>query len=267
MNSRQIRDIIVEFIKNKVKEEGFNKVVVGMSGGVDSSVVAKLAVESLGKNNVIGLLMPKNIIHDLDQDSENLAKSLHVTYYIISVYDIIDVNYFYHINAQSGHGDISNYRQGNIISRARMLLLHDIAMKDDALVIGTLDKTKFMLGSFTKCGVSGADFEPIIDLYKTEVLKLARFLELPDEIINKPQSYEKILGITHTDADKILWWLIEESYDPIKFVENMPNLTGIKDRKLLDRILSLISLNRHKRYLPEFLKIGNLDARRIRFNV
>ena len=287
MNSSQIKAIVVKFIRNKVSDSGLDGVVVGLSGGIDSAVVAKLAVEALGKKRVMGILIPENehVINDqpstpwLEQlhkdfkDAQLFAETIGITYHVIPLSTFLNPNYL-----RCWEGCIPNERQrlrvGNISARARMVILYDQAADRKSLVIGTTNKSELMLGYLTKYGDGGVDIEPIADLYKTEVFKLARYLNIPETIINKPpsanlwldQTDEAELGVSYSDADKILWWLIEEGYDPTRFVEDIPKLTGITDVRVLHKIIDLMSKNRHKRHMPETVKIGNLDMRRIRFN-
>lgn len=275
MNSKQIKDIIVKFIKNKVAEIGCDRVVIGLSGGIDSSVVATLAVEALGIDRVMGVLMPTSSYHkDADyKDAEDLARSLGIIYTSQPIDKFISDKVLYRIEQQTGDGKLSNIRKGNICARTRMMILYDTAMVNNAIVLGTTNKTELMLGYYTKYGDGGVDIEPIADIYKTEVFALAKYLNLSNNIIEKApsaglwegQTDEDELGMTYENIDKILWCIIEMNYDPTRFAKEMFKLTGIKDRKILDKVLSIMSKNRHKRYMPESVTVGNLDARKMNF--
>lgn len=249
MKCHEIKSIITKFIHDEVGETGRKNVVIGLSGGIDSSVVATLAVEALGKDRVIGILMPASHMSMLDDnytDAKNLAESLGIKYYTIPTYSLLTTC------------TLDKIRRGNILARVRMIILYDQAAAHDAIVLGTTNKTEMLLGYFTKYGDGGVDIEPIVDLYKTEVFKLARYIGVPEKIINKPpsadlwdgQTDEGELGLKYEEVDQILWWMDEEEYDIHELRDNLGKLTSVHDQKVLERILELMSKNYHKSHMP-----------------
>jgi len=270
MNCKEIENIITKFIRDEVEKTGLKNVVIGISGGIDSALVATLAVDSLGKGRVFGVLMPADktaIQSDNFKDAEQLAKKLDIEYSIIPVTEIINMEY--------AIGNIKAFtrelrlRWGNIKARARMTILYDQAMQRKAIVLGTTNKTEMLLGYFTKYGDGGVDLEPIADLYKTEVFRLAKYLGISDNIINKPpsadlwdgQTDEDELGIKYSELDQILWWLIEEDYDARELKRELNKLTSIKDDSIIEKVLTIMSKNYHKICMPKSCKIGNIDIR------
>lgn len=268
MICKEIKNIITKFIHDEVGKTGLKNVVIGLSGGVDSSVVATLAVKALGKDRVIGILMPATNFDMLNanyKDAQNLASSLDIKHITIPVSTIVNPYYLTFIEG----GQNGKLRIGNIRARSRMTILYDQAMTRNALVLGTTNKTEFLLGYFTKYGDGGVDIEPIADLYKTEVFKLARYINISDEIVNKPpsadlwdgQTDEEELGLKYSEADQILWWLIEEDYDALSLEANLERLTTISDKNLLGKLVYIMSKNHHKTHMPKSCRIGNIDIR------
>ncbi|MGB9595389.1 MAG: NAD(+) synthase [Candidatus Poribacteria bacterium] len=245
----RISEIIQRFIKDKIKELNKNGAIIGLSGGIDSAVVAKLAVESLGSDKVKALLLPER-----DTNKENMsdalafAKELKIdmfkvnitgilrqvgTYRIFFPYSLLpktikrklsDIQYkrlikmgfekvFLEILRGSENTDISKIRAylGSKV-RTRMVVTYFYADLWNLLVLGTVNKSELMLGYFIKYGDAGVDIAPIADLYKTEIFDFARFLKIPEKIINKAPSAdlspgitdEGSLGITYQSIDRIL---------------------------------------------------------------
>lgn len=206
---------ITDFIKDSFQKSGFTTAVLGLSGGVDSSVSFALTVQALGKENVYPVLLPfsslstSGVLDAMDVITLLGIPLNHVTR--IDIKSVVDA-------IASRDPSVDRVRKGNIMARIRMTYLFDEAKRRRALVVGTENKTEHMLGYFTRFGDEGSDIEPIRHLYKTHVFALAKTLGIPEKIITKPpsadlwpeQTDEKEFGFTYQDADEILYMLYEE---------------------------------------------------------
>ncbi|HLD33778.1 MAG TPA: NAD+ synthase [Candidatus Nanoarchaeia archaeon] len=198
---------IVRFIKKQI--EGAEGAVVGLSGGIDSSVVAALCVRALGKDKVVGIGMPARGItlrKDVD-DARSLAEQLGIRFYVYPVDGVVN-------ELQVLHTDLYNHSlaAANSKARARMMILYAYANIHDYRVAGTGNKSELGVGYFTKHGDGAADFLPIGNLYKYQVVELAKYLKIPESIIKKTpsaglwrgQTDETELGMTYDELDRIL---------------------------------------------------------------
>ena len=205
------RKWLVSFLKDEVvRRRGFNKGIVGLSGGVDSALTAFLATEALGKENVIGVRMPYRT-----SSPESLAHAqlvidkLGIPSVTIDISDAVD-GYLKQV------GDADPHRLGNVMARERMIVLFDLSAKHKALPLGTSNKSERLLGYFTWHGDDAPPVNPLGDLFKTQVWMLARHIGVPEEIVGKPatadlikgQTDEGDLGVSYLNADKILFHLI-----------------------------------------------------------
>ncbi len=244
-------DSLVKFIRDKTRyidmeknESGNFKGVIGLSGGLDSAVVASLAVKALGKENVYGIMMPSDTNQSIDLEyAEKHAKQLGIKY------DIIPIN-----EIEEAFEKIEDYfetdlQKGNVKARIRMCLLYDKAKHVDGLVLGTTNRTEYMTGYYTKYGDGGIDMEPILPLYKTQVRKIAKQLAVPDEIIQRSptaglwgnQTDEDELGISYEQLDKIVL-----GYDLDFKNEKIVEILGI-DHNKVDEFFMRKNNNKHKR--------------------
>jgi NAD+ synthase len=204
---------IVEFIRAFVKENGFSRLIVGLSGGIDSSLSATLAVKAIGKENVYGVMLPykKSSPASLD-DAQALASWLGIRSEIVEITSFAD-SYFdiYEPNADK-------LRRGNWMARSRMCVLYDLSAKYGALVVGTGNRTELEVGYCTQYGDAACAFEPIGGLYKSEVWEMSRILGIPEQIITKAptadlwdeQTDEGELGMTYARLDELLYRLYEQ---------------------------------------------------------
>lgn len=224
---------IAGFIKKKVKDAGAKGVVVGLSGGLDSAVVAKLSVKALGKDKVLGLIMPSPTTNLEDtKDAEEFARSLGIPYKKIPLQSILE--------AFRAFLELDRAAYGNLMARTRMMLLYYYANLNNLLVVGTGNKSELSIGYFTKYGDGGCDILPIGDLYKTEVRELAGKLGIPKKIIEKiptaglwdGQTDESDMGVTYEELDRVL--------------------SGKAKNK---RVQQMVKASEHKRRMPEICKI------------
>jgi len=200
---KEIYNKLTKGIKKYFKKANIKKAVIGLSGGIDSALSLKLVADAIGKNNITALIMPEKGLTKLQdvKDSINLCKSLKVNHKIIEINKILK-----NFKKQKQTAWI------NLKPRIRMLILYNYANLNNALVIGTSNKTELRLGYFTKYGDGACDIEVIGDLYKTEVIALARYLKLPESIITKTpsaglfkgQTDEKEIGLKYKDIDAML---------------------------------------------------------------
>jgi NAD+ synthase len=200
-----MRNKIVSWIKKQVKDSGSKGIVLGLSGGIDSAVVAALAKEAVGPNNLLVLFMPCNSNPQDLKDAKLVARKLGLKS------KLVDLSAVYNNFLKVLPGAISLAR-GNLKPRLRMSTLYYFANKLNYLVCGTGNKSELMVGYFTKYGDGGVDILPIADLFKRQVRQLAKELKVPQGIITKAptaglwhgQTDEEEMGITYNELDDIL---------------------------------------------------------------
>lgn len=211
----RIASRIERFVSRYVLQSSAKGVVIGLSGGLDSSVVLKLAVNALGPSRVLGLVMPSYTTPKVDTDHAiRLARSLRIRYEIINVTPMIEKI------TEALPKD--NRARGNLMARIRTNILYYYAGVNSYLVAGTSDKSELCIGYFTKFGDGAADIMPIAGLYKTQVRALAGFLGLPEAIVRKKSSprlwdnhlAEKEIGMGYEAIDQILYLLVEKKLKP-----------------------------------------------------
>jgi NAD+ synthase len=247
---KSIVGIITDFIINEVNKRNSEGVVVGLSGGLDSSVAASLAVKALGAKCVFALVLPElNITPKQDIfDAQQLAKSLRIKYKIIE----IGVTKRRLLTKMPKN----KVAQGNFSSRLRMCLIYYYAGIMHRLVLGTSDKSELKLGYYTKHGDGAADIFPIADLYKTEVRELARYLQIPSAVLKKKssprlwkgQTAEDEIGLYYEEIDEILRKLDTDTLKKSKF-----------NSKNIQRVVDLLQNNKHKRELAPICKFSNYN--------
>jgi NAD+ synthetase len=204
---------LVQFLRDElVERRGFSRAIVGLSGGVDSAVTAALAARALGPDHVIGVRMPyRTSSPESLEHADLVARRLGIGLLTVDVTSAVDG----YLAAADEHAD--PVRRGNVMARMRMITLFDLSAKHGALPLGTGNKTERLLGYFTWHGDDAPPVNPLGDLFKTQVLVLARHLGLPEVVVVKPatadlvqgQTDEGDLGITYDRADRILHWLLQ----------------------------------------------------------
>lgn len=253
-NYPSIKEKIVKFIKSRVQESGIKGAVVGLSGGIDSTLTAYLAVEALGPENVLGILLPEKGLtseQDID-DATGVVKSLGIDHRIIEISPVLQA--FSSLIKDFDKTNLS--ANGNLKARTRMCMLYYHANLMNRLVMGTGNKTELLLGYFTKYGDGGVDIEPIGGLYKTQVRGLARYMGISPGIIDKiptaglwpGQTDEGELGVSYETADRVLTLLVDEKRD-------ISNVKKTFSPDIVDRLMSLMHANEHKRLPPASLDI------------
>ena len=251
LNLKEVHNELVEFLRENFKKAGFSKAVLGLSGGIDSALVAYLLRDALGKENVLAIMMPYK---SSNPDSLNHAKlvieDLKINSKTIEITDMIDA-YF------KNEKEATSLRMGNKMARERMSILFDYSSKENALVVGTSNKTEIYLGYSTQFGDSACALNPIGDLYKTNIWDLSRYLKIPNELIEKKpsadlwegQTDEQEMGLTYKEADQVLYRLLEEN----KAVEEV--LAEGFNKDLVDNIVRRMNRSEYKRRMPLIAKI------------
>ena len=251
LNLKEVHNELVEFLRENFKKAGFSKAVLGLSGGIDSALVAYLLRDALGKENVLAIMMPyKSSNPDSLNHAKLVVEDLKINAKTIEITDMIDA-YF------KNEKDASSLRMGNKMARERMSILFDYSSKENALVVGTSNKTEIYLGYSTQFGDSACALNPIGDLYKTNIWDLSRYLKIPNELIEKKpsadlwegQTDEQEMGLTYKEADQVLYRMLEEN----KTVEEILAEGFSKD--LVDNILKRMNRSEYKRRMPLIAKI------------
>jgi NAD+ synthase len=253
INTTLARSILTGFIRSETQRAGFNKVVIGVSGGIDSALSCYLASEALGGENVLAVRLPyKTSSQESLDHAQMVVDAAGVQSITIPITDMAD-------GLISRWPDMNSVRQGNIMARCRMIVLFDQSAVVNGLVVGTGNKTEILLGYTTLFGDSASAFNPLGDLYKTQVRQLARAMDIPEVIIGKPptadlwsgQTDEGELGFTYAEVDKLLYLLVDERFTPQECVE-----AGF-DKKFVDIVVARVRRFHFKRVMPPIAKLSN----------
>ena len=246
----QISEYLERFLDNEVRKTGLKRVVVGLSGGLDSAVVAVLAQKAF-KDDLLCVKMPSQYSSQSSlDDADELCLDFGINAITASIEPMLSA--YEELNP-----NMDNLRKGNFSSRMRMSTLFDISAKEGALVLGTSNKSELMLGYGTLYGDLSSAINPIGDLYKSEVYELAEYLGVSKSIINKApsadlwdgQSDEDDLGYTYAQLDEALKLYVEDRLSKDEIVKK-----GI-DEKMFDMILARIFRNQFKRKMPVIAKL------------
>jgi NAD+ synthase len=242
-DNEKVREKIVSFIRDYVQKAGVNGVTFGLSGGIDSALVAALAAQAIDPSCVRCILMPVDASKDQHvSDAKEIAKSLGINYEMFELRNVIK---------SFDPLKLEKVALGNLMARVRMVVLYAKANQNNLLVLGTGNKSELMIGYFTKYGDGGADILPIADLYKVNVRELARHVNVPEHIVTKVptaglwagQTDEGEIGVTYNEIDTILFLHIERKYSPDKI-----KAYGVDSDKV-DRVLGMMARSQHKRTL------------------
>jgi NAD+ synthase len=253
--SQDLVKVLADFIYSEATRFGLSKVVVGLSGGIDSTVAAYLAVKALGAKNVLGIMMPyRTSSADSVSDALKVVKDLKIKSMIINLTGAVDAL------AENDPDILKNkVRFGNIMARMRMICLYDQSNEHKALVLGTGNKTEILLGYTTLFGDAASAINPLGDLYKTQVWQLAEKLKCPKQIIRKKpsadlwtgQTDEGELGFTYREADELLFYMIDQRYSD----EELKDI-GFKPA-FVKTLRDKIRFNQFKRVNPIIAKVSN----------
>lgn len=252
INSAIARRMLTGFIKHEIEKIGLKRAVLGLSGGLDSALSAYLSAEALGAENVLAVRMPyRTSSEDSMSDAQKVIDALGLPNLTVPITEMADPMFERFPQMSSG-------RKGNVMARLRMIILYDQSVEWGGLVMGTSNKTEFLLGYTTIYGDSGVALQPIADLYKTQVRQLARALDIPRSIIDKPpsadlwagQTDEGELGFTYADVDQVLYLLVDERYTVDEVVEE-----GFS-RAFVEGVWQRVKVNHFKRTMPNIAKVS-----------
>ncbi len=253
INTDLATQILVEFLRSEIRRAGFEHAVLGLSGGVDSSLSCFLAARALGPENVLALRMPyATSSADSLEHADQVIRATGVRSTTIPITPMADP-----ILAQIPPED--TVRRGNVMARLRMILLYDQSAVFRGLVVGTGNKTEILLGYTTLFGDSACGLNPLGDLYKTQVRQLARAIGVPEAIVSKPpsadlwlgQTDEGELGFTYEQVDRLLVLLVDARYSPQACVE-----AGF-ERAFVEAVVERIRRSQFKRLPAPIAKLSN----------
>jgi NAD+ synthase len=259
-----VLELLVRFLREETSQTGHGRALLGLSGGIDSAVVAALCARAFGPENVLAVALPhRDSSADSEVHARLVAERLGLSLRRIDISPMVDG-----YATAVGLGDRA--RLGNLMARCRMIALYDLSVEWRGLVIGTSNKTEILLGYSTLWGDSAHAINPIGDLYKHQVYQLARHLDLPREVVEKSpsadlypgQTDEGDLGFTYAEADVLLWHLVDRRRSEDELVA-----LGFP-RELIKRVSERIVKNQFKRLPPLICKLSqrtvNQDFRYLR---
>ncbi|MDD3985236.1 MAG: NAD+ synthase [Methanobacterium sp.] len=243
-DQEKIANKITKFITDKKDETQSSGIVIGLSGGLDSSTTAYLCAKAVKSNQILGIIMPTTTTSNEDiEDAITVAKTLKIEYEIIDVDNLIEPFNDLCTHSKRTEETLHKLANANLKARIRMMILYYHANKLNRLVVGTGNRTELLIGYFTKYGDGGVDILPIGDLYKTEVKLLATHIEVPTKIIEKPptaglwpgQTDEKELGIKYELLDKILYLMVDKNMEDTNIAQKL-NITIEEVLRIKDKV-------------------------------
>jgi NAD+ synthase len=252
LNARLTETILTGFIASETRRTGRSRVVLGLSGGIDSAVAAALAARALGPANVVAVLLPHRLSDPSSAaDALSLARRLRLKHEIVDISPMVDPYFERFARAD-------RVRRGNRMARERMNVLFDRSAEHRALVLGTSNKTEMLLGYGTLFGDMASAINPLGDLYKTQVRQMAEHLGIPEAIRRKAptadlwagQTDESEIGASYATVDQILHLLYDERWEPAEVAA-----AGF-GRKLIERLRRAVIASQFKRRPPLIAKIS-----------
>ncbi len=260
------RRAIGEFIRGQLRQAGFDRAVIGLSGGIDSALVAYLVAEAIGAERLLCILMPYRTSSPASRtDAEEVVRRLGCASDVVDISPMVDAYFGEADGAGAGGGDArsaSPLRRGNFMARVRMTVLYDRSVTWGGLVVGTSNKTEALIGYTTLFGDAACAFAPIGDLYKTQVRQLSMAIGVPDAIIRKApsadlwpgQTDEAEAGFSYPELDRLLQAMVDrrrsdEELDALGFAP-----------ELVARVQRLVATSEFKRQVPPVAKLGPRTA-------
>jgi NAD+ synthase len=260
------RTVIAAFIRGQLRQAGFDRAVLGLSGGIDSALVAYLVAEAIGAGQLLCVLMPYRTSSPASQaDAEEVVRRLGCASELVDISPMVDG--YFGADGRSGSAgpeglEAAPLRRGNFMARMRMSVLYDRSVTWGGLVVGTGNKTESLIGYTTLFGDSACAFNPIGDLYKSQVRQVAAVIGVPEAVIRKApsadlwpgQTDETEAGFSYPELDRLLFWRIDKR----RSVDEVVAL-GF-ERSLVERVDRMVAGSEFKRQVPPIAKLGPRTA-------
>jgi NAD+ synthase len=250
------RRVIAEFIRGQLRQAGFERAVLGLSGGIDSALVAYLVAESIGAERLLCVLMPYRTSSPASRaDAETVAAALGARSEVVDISPMVDAFF-------DSDPEAPPLRRGNFMARQRMAVLYDRSVTFGGLVVGTGNKTEALIGYTTHFGDDASAFNPIGDLYKSQVRQMAVAIGVPEAIIRKApsadlwpgQTDETEAGFSYPELDRLLFWRIDKR----RSIEEVVALGY--ERATVERVDRMVAGAEFKRQVPPIAKLGPRTA-------
>jgi len=247
-----VRRILIKFIQEEMRKAGYQRGVVNLSGGIDSALACALAAEALGPQNVLAIRLPyRSSSPDSLEHAQLVIEALGVQSLTLPITEMVEPLF-------ARFPEMSPVRRGNIMARARMIVLYDQSEAFHGLPIGTGNKTEILLGYTTIYGDSACALNPLGDLYKTQVRQLARAVGVPEPILHKPpsadlwdgQTDEGELGFTYAEVDQLLYLLVDRNATPAACVQ-----AGFTENFVM-AVVERMRRNQFKQMLPPVARLS-----------
>lgn len=252
INTDLARTVLKTFLRDEIRKVGIEHAVIGLSGGIDSALACYLAAQAIGAHNVYAVRLPyRTSSPDSLEHAQLVIDALGLQSETVEITDLVDP-------LMARTPDMTDLRKGNLMARARMIVLFDRSAAHRGLVIGTSNKTELLLGYGTLFGDMASAVNPIGDLYKTQVRQLSQALGVPQPLIDKApsadlwlgQTDEAEMGLTYAEVDQLLYLLVDERYSPEEAIE-----AGF-ERGYVERVWKLIRTMQFKRRGPLIAKLS-----------